>query len=74
MPALLLATFSVGIVRGEIHKLQQGIDVEVELKGLGKTREDHIKRIEYELTTADEEKEVKKRRHNDGDKLLDYEI
>lgn len=73
VPGLLLATFSVGLFRGEISRLRQGIDVEVELKGLGKTRKDHIKRIEYELTSADEERQVIKRRH-DNDKLLEYEI
>ena len=75
VPALLFVTFSVGIFRGEINRLKQGIDVEAELKGLGKTRKDHIKRIEYELTNPDEEREVIKRRsNNDADKLIDDEI
>ena len=74
VPALLFSTFSVGLFRGEIHRLKQGIDVEAELKGLGKTRKDHIKRIEYELTSPEEEKEVRKRRSGDADKLLDDEI
>ena len=35
VPALLFATFAVGFCRGEINQLVEGIDQEIELKGIG---------------------------------------
>ena len=48
VPALLLATFAVGVYRGEIHLLRKGFNLEQEFRGQA-----HIERIESELAESD---------------------
>ena len=55
MPSLIISTLLVGLCRGEIPQLIEGVDQELEMKGIGKTNKDHMKRIEYELALGTED-------------------
>jgi len=48
-----------------MNDLIEGVDQEIELKGFGKTNNDHMKRIEYELAIGTEDTGKSPLRKND---------
>ena len=74
VPSLLFATFAVGICRGEISELIEGVDQELEMKGVGKTNKDHMKRIEYELALGTEDTGQSPNRRRAGGHEEDYQV